>query len=80
MRQRRCRQPDAHRLCDVAARSAKGHLLNAGICLLASVNADAMRAGLERYCDLDINFDNSREHGFLSVRCAALRCAGTMPW
>lgn len=51
-----------------APRSAKGHLLNAGICLLCSADVATVRGALERYCDTDINFDNSREHTFLAVR------------
>ena len=47
--------------------SAKGHLLNAGICLLASADLATVRAGLERYADVDINFDHSREANFLAV-------------
>lgn len=45
--------------------SAKGHLLNAGICLLCSADVHTIRAALDRYRDLDLNFDNSREANFL---------------
>ncbi|EFN53423.1 hypothetical protein CHLNCDRAFT_53692 [Chlorella variabilis] len=52
--------------------SAKGHLLNAGICLLCSADVATVRGALERYCDTDINFDNSREHTFLAALADAL--------
>ena len=48
--------------------SAKGYLLNAGICLLASVDVRAVQAALERYRDLDVSFDGSRECKLLAVR------------
>ncbi len=54
--------------------SAKGHLLNAGICLLCSADVAKVRLALERYCDTDLNFDNSREHTFLTVRAVMPAC------
>lgn len=52
--------------------SAKGHLLNAGICQLCSADLATIRSALERYCDIDLNFDNSREHTFLVALTDAL--------
>ena len=54
--------------CVTPSRSAKGHLLNAAICQLCSADLGSVRGALERYRDLDINFDNSREAGFVTVR------------
>lgn len=48
-------------------RSAKGHLLNAGICQLCSADVASIRAAIDRYRDIDLNFDNSRECNFLSA-------------
>jgi hypothetical protein len=61
-----CRRPLPARLA-FPPRSAKGHLLNAGICQLCSADLATIRSALERYCDIDLNFDNSREHTFLVV-------------
>lgn len=61
-------------------RSAKGHLLNAGICLLCSADVHTIRAALERYRDLDLNFDNSREANFLSVRALFCEAAVFCHW
>ena len=47
--------------------SAKGHLLCAGICQLCSADVASVKGALERYRDIDINFDNSRECTFLEV-------------
>ncbi|GAB4813327.1 hypothetical protein N2152v2_000373 [Parachlorella kessleri] len=41
--------------------SAKGYLLNAGICQLCNADVMTMRTAIERYKDIDINFDGSRE-------------------
>ena len=57
-------------------RSAKGHLLNAGICQLCSADVTTIRNALERYRDVDINFDNSRECNFLAVRLAGHAARG----
>ena len=51
--------------------SAKGHLLNAGICQLCSADVATIRAALDRYRDIDLNFDNSREANFLAVSLRA---------
>lgn len=45
--------------------SAKGLLLNAGLCQLCLADEVAMRSALERYDDIDLNFANSREANFL---------------
>ena len=45
--------------------SVPGYLLNAGLCLLAAGDGDAMREGLERYQDLDASFSDKRECKFL---------------
>ncbi|PSC74185.1 Alpha-soluble NSF attachment 2 [Micractinium conductrix] len=52
--------------------SAKGHLLNAGICQLCSADVATIRAALDRYRDIDLNFDNSREANFLAALADAL--------
>lgn len=52
--------------------SAKGHLLNAGICQLCSADVATIRAAVDRYRDIDLNFDNSRECNFLSTLADAL--------
>lgn len=41
--------------------SAKGYLLNAGICQLCSADLITIRAAIERYKDIDVSFDSSRE-------------------
>mmetsp|Transcript_26984 Transcript_26984/g.76041 ORF Transcript_26984/g.76041 Transcript_26984/m.76041 type:complete len:289 (-) Transcript_26984:231-1097(-) len=41
--------------------SAKGYLLNAGICHLARGRQEDIFTAIDRYCDLDHTFDNSRE-------------------
>ncbi|KAK9801974.1 hypothetical protein WJX73_004688, partial [Symbiochloris irregularis] len=45
--------------------SAKGLLLNAGICQLCLADEVATRSALERYDDIDLNFPGSREANFL---------------
>lgn len=52
--------------------SAKGHLLNAGICQLAGADLHSVRAALERYAEIDLNFEHSREANFLAVRAPPL--------
>lgn len=52
--------------------SAKGHLLNAGICQLCCADLTTIRNALERYRDIDLNFDNSREANFLTTLADAL--------
>ncbi len=47
--------------------SAKGYLLNAGICQLCNADVMTMRTAIERYKDIDINFDGSRECKLLEV-------------
>lgn len=41
--------------------SAKGHLLCAGICVMAHADLDRSREAIERYRDIDLAFDGSRE-------------------
>lgn len=41
--------------------SARGYLLNAGICCLCVANADDMEIKLSKFKELDINFEGSRE-------------------
>jgi alpha-soluble NSF attachment protein len=41
--------------------SAKGYLLNAGICHLCASDVMAFKGALERYEDIDLNFQGSRE-------------------
>ncbi|KAL4424294.1 hypothetical protein ABPG75_001595 [Micractinium tetrahymenae] len=52
--------------------SAKGHLLNAGICQLCSADVATIRGAIDRYRDIDLNFDSSRECNFLSTLADAL--------
>ena len=47
---------------------AKGHLLLAALCALCYQPPDAVRERLERYKDLDVNFDGSRECKLVEVR------------
>lgn len=48
---------------------AKSYLLNAGLCCLCYMDASAIQEKIERYKDIDINFDGSREAKLLEVRC-----------
>ena len=48
--------------------SAKGHLLHAALCALCSMDAGAVQDRLERYRDLDLNWDGSREAKLVEVR------------
>lgn len=41
--------------------SAKGHLLHAALCALCYMDPAAVRDRIERYKDIDLNFDGSRE-------------------
>ena len=41
--------------------SAKGHLLHAALCSLCYAGPDATRDRMERYKDIDVNLDGSRE-------------------
>lgn len=50
--------------------SAKGYLLNAAICVMCSQGAGAVQAAVERYKDLDVSFDGSREGKLAEVRIA----------
>lgn len=59
--------------------SAKGHLLNAGICQLASADLHSVRAALERYAEIDLNFDHSREANFLAVSAGFFVHASLQP-
>eukprot|EP00887_Chlorella_sp_A99_P006953 scaffold2.g6953.t1 len=52
--------------------SAKGYLLHAGICQLASADVTTIRTALERYKDIDISFDGSRECRLLETLADAL--------
>ena len=52
--------------------SAKGHLLNAGICRLCYADADSVPAALERYKEIDITFSGSRECNLLESLSQAL--------
>jgi alpha-soluble NSF attachment protein len=47
--------------------SAKGHLLHAALCALCCAPAQALRDRLERYKDVDVNFDGSRECKMVEV-------------
>ncbi|KFM27426.1 Alpha-soluble NSF attachment protein 2 [Auxenochlorella protothecoides] len=52
--------------------SAKGYLLCAGICQLASNSLPGVRDAIQRYNDIDITFENSREEGLLTALADAL--------
>ncbi|DBA73301.1 hypothetical protein WJX77_003916 [Trebouxia sp. C0004] len=45
--------------------SAKGNLLNAGLCRLNVDDEFTLRSAIERYEDIDISFGGSREHNLL---------------
>lgn len=47
--------------------SAKGHLLHAALCALCTMPPDAVRERLERYKDIDINLEGSRECKLIEV-------------
>jgi len=47
--------------------SAKGHLLHAGLCALCAMDPAGVRDRIERYKDLDLNFDGSREAKLLET-------------
>lgn len=76
------RYPQAIRIYEDVARacvdnnllkySAKGHLLCAGICQLCSADLHTIRDAIERYRDIDLNFDNSRECNFLTTLVDAM--------
>lgn len=44
--------------------------MNAGICMLCSADVLSVRSAIDRYKDIDINFDGSREGKFLEVSIA----------
>ena len=48
--------------------SAKGHLLHAALCALCAQPLPEVRDRVERYKDLDIAFDGSRECKLVEVR------------
>ncbi|KAG0182123.1 hypothetical protein DFQ28_000759 [Apophysomyces sp. BC1034] len=47
--------------------SLKEYLLKAGMCLLCSGDLVKTRQALEKYCTLDITFENTREYQFLQA-------------
>lgn len=51
--------------------SAKGHLLHAGLCALCYMETPAIQEKLERYKDVDVNFEGSRECKLLEELTAA---------
>lgn len=55
--------------------SAKGHLLQAGICALAYAADADVATKLEQYRDLDLQFPGSREAALLEACAAALSAA-----
>eukprot|EP00873_Tetraselmis_striata_P041471 jgi/Tetstr1/461735/TSEL_006825.t1 len=52
--------------------SAKGYLLNAGICHLARGRQEDILGAIEKYMDLDISFEGSRECKLLQDLAAAM--------
>jgi alpha-soluble NSF attachment protein len=51
--------------------SAKGYLMQAGLCVLVSIGPVALKEKLETYKDLDVAFDGSREAKLLDELAAA---------
>lgn len=52
--------------------SAKGYLLHAGICQMASADITTVRTALDRYKDIDVSFDTSRECRLLETLADAI--------
>jgi alpha-soluble NSF attachment protein len=52
--------------------SAKGHFLHAALCALCSMDPAGVRERLERYKDIDLNFDGSRECALAEALANAL--------
>lgn len=52
--------------------SARGHLLNAGICHLAGTDTIGIQRAIEKYEDIDLQFAGSREGNLLRELAAAL--------
>ena len=52
--------------------SAKGYLLQAGVCVMCYANDEEVRNKLERYKDIDLQFAGSREAGLLESCAEAL--------
>lgn len=52
--------------------SAKGHLLNAGICAVNHMDPDDVKAKVEDYRELDLNFGGSREEKLLNELAEAM--------
>jgi alpha-soluble NSF attachment protein len=55
--------------------SAKGHLLHAALCSLVHAGPEATRNRLERYKDIDLNLDGSREAMLVEALCDATEAA-----
>mgnify|MGYP002635492572 CR=1 FL=1 len=53
---------------------AKGHLLNAGVCLLAGGDPVAIGAGLDRFDAVDPSLPGSREGALLRTLASAADC------
>ena len=51
--------------------SAKSHFLHALLCSLVWAGPEPTRTRMERYKDIDVNFDGSRECGLVGGLCAA---------
>ena len=52
--------------------SAKGHFLHAALCALCSMDPNAVRERLEKYKEIDLNFDGSRECSLVESLADAL--------
>lgn len=52
--------------------SAKGYLLNAGICRMCFADVESLSATIVRYRDIDLTFSNSRECNLLESIATAL--------
>lgn len=52
--------------------SAKGHFLHAAMCALCNMDPGAVRHRLEKYKDIDLNFDGSRECSLVESLADAL--------
>jgi len=56
----------------ICSSSAKGYLLQAGICALCYASDDDMQIKLEQYKDIDLQFSGSREANLLDACSSAL--------
>ena len=53
--------------------SARGYLLNAGICLMCYASPDELEKRINKYMDIDLQFSDSREHTLLNSLLEAMQ-------